>query len=334
MKKTRIGIIGLGTVAQLIHLPNFSKIKNADVTAVSEIKSGRLESVADKFNIPQRFRDYKNLLEKSDVDAVIITTPTSMHKDVAIDCLNAGKDVLIEKPIARNYSEAKSIVDAAEKNKCKLMIGMNLRYRPDLILIRTLINAGEIGESFYLKCRWVRRQSSNESWFMKREEAGGGVLLDLGIHLADVALWLLDSPKVISVSTQNYFQNTKNIEDTSVSFIRCENSAVISLEASWSLAEEKDSFNISIYGSKGSVSTTPFKLYKRIGDENIDLKPSLTESSSHLFKKSYLNELKSFIGAINGVNPVFSSGEEAAELLKLSESMYKSASQNKEIKFG
>ncbi len=137
---------------------------------------------------------------------------------------------------------------------------------------------------------------------------------------------------MISVSTQNYFQSSKNLEDTSVSFIRCNNSSVINLESSWSLADDKDSFNISVYGSKGSISTTPFRLYKRIGEENVDLKPSMTESPSQLFKKSYLNELKSFIGAINGLNPVFSSGEEAMNLLKISETMYKSAAQDKEIK--
>ena len=331
MKKTRIGVIGLGTVAQLVHLPNFSKIKNAEVTSVAEIKSHRLMTVADKFNIPHRFKNYKDLLDNSDVEAVIITTPTSLHKEIAINCLEAKKDVLIEKPLARTFAEAKSIVDVAEKNNCKLMVGMNLRYRPDLLLIKTLINAGEIGEPFYLKCSWVRRQSSTENWFMKREEAGGGVLLDLGINLLDVALWLLNNPEVNSVSTQNYFQNSKNLEDTSISFIRCDNSSVINLESSWSLADDKDSFDISVYGSKGSISTTPFKLYKRIGEVNIDLKPSMNDSPSQLFKKSYLNELKSFIGAINGLNPVFSSGNEAVNLLKISEIMYKSAIRGKEI---
>ncbi len=332
MKKTQIGVIGLGTIAQLVHLPNFSKMRNAEVVAVAELKQSRLISVADKFNISHRYKNYKDLLSHADVDAVIITTPTSLHKEIAIDALNANKDVLIEKPLARTYAEAKLIVDAAEKNQRKLMVGMNLRYRPDLMLIRTLIHAGEIGEPFYLKCGWVRRQSSSENWFMKREEAGGGVLLDLGINLLDVALWLLDSPEVNSVSTQNYFQNSKNLEDTSVSFIRCDNSSVINLETSWSLAEDKDTFYISIYGSKGSISTTPFKLFKRLGQENIDLKPSTTESPSQLFKKSYLNELKSFIGAINGLNPVFSTGEQAMKLLKISEAMYKSASHDKEIK--
>jgi len=332
VEKLRVGVIGLGTIAQLVHLPNFSRIRNAEVTAVAEIKSHRLQLIADKFGINQKFKNYKDLLDKSDVDAVIISTPTSQHKEIAIACLNANKDVLIEKPIALNYGEAKAITEAAIKNERKLMVGMNLRFRPDLMLIRTLINAGEIGEPFFLKCNWVRRQSSSENWFMKREEAGGGVLFDLGIHLLDIALWLLNNPPVISVSTQNYYHNLKELEDTSVSFIRCSKSSIINLEASWSLVEEKDVFDITVYGSKGSISTTPLKIYKRIAEGNIDLKPSLADNASQFFKKSYLNELKSFIGAVRGLNPLFSSGNEAIELLKLSEAMYKSAKQGKEIK--
>ena len=159
------------------------------------------------------------MLEKSDIDAVIIATPTSTHKDVAIDCLKAGKDVLIEKPIARTYHEAKQIVDAAKKNKKKLMVGMNLSYRPDAMLLRSFINSDEIGEPFYVKCGWIRKQSSSEKWFTKKDESGGGVIIDLGIHILDLALWLLDYPEISSVSSQNFHHNTKNVEDTSISVV-------------------------------------------------------------------------------------------------------------------
>jgi predicted dehydrogenase len=332
MGKTKVAVIGLGHVAQLVHLPNLLKINDAEVTAVSEPNKSRLNAVADKFNIPDRFKNYKELLNESDAEAVIIATPTGLHQQVANDSLKAKKDVLVEKPIARSFEEAKSIVDTAAKKKQKLMVGMNLRYRPDLMLFRTLINAGEIGEPFYIRCNWIRRQSSTENWFSKKNEAGGGVILDLGMPLLDIALWLLDYPSVKSVSTQNYYQHTKNLEDTSVSFIRCDGSEVIHLEASWSLAIEKDLFSITIFGSKGSLATNPLKLYKRIGEEYIDLKPTFTENSSTLLKKSYFNELKSFIGAVRGINPVYSSGEEALQRMKIIGTMYKSAEKNQELK--
>jgi len=332
MEKTRVAVIGLGSVAQMVHLPNLMKIKNSEISSVAEISKSRLNQVADKFNIKNRYRDYNDLLTDDQTDAVIISTPTHLHKQIAIDCLNAGKDVLVEKPLARNSIEGKEVVECAKKNKRKLMIGMNLRYRPDSMLIRSLINAGEIGVPYYIKCGWIRKQSSSEKWFTKREEAGGGVILDLGINLVDLALWLADYPKALSSSTKNYFHNSRNIEDTSISFIRCEKSLTISIEASWNMAEEKDSFFANVYGTKGSIGINPFKLIKLLNDEQIDLGSTFNESPTEAFKKSYLNELKSFIGAIRGLNPVFSSGEEALQLLKIAETMYSSAKKDQEIK--
>ena len=119
MDQTKIAVIGLGGVAQLIHLPNLLRINNASVTAVAEINKNRLNTIADKFNIKERYNDYKELLAKDDCDAVIIATPTSTHKDVAIDCLKAKKNVLVEKPLARSYDEAKLILAAAKKSKKK-----------------------------------------------------------------------------------------------------------------------------------------------------------------------------------------------------------------------
>jgi len=330
--EVKIAIIGLGGVAQLVHLPNLSKIKSVRLQSVAEVKTSRRNAIAQKFNIPESYKDHRDLLDKSDIDAVIITTPTALHKDVAIDCLNAKKDVLVEKPIARNYKEAAAIVQAAKKNKKKLMVGMNLLFRPDTLLLKSLIQSGVIGEPFYVRAVWIRRKSSDEKWFTKREEAGGGVILDLGISLLDISLWLMDYPDVEALLTQNFYQTTKTIEDTSISFIRCSNSKLINIETSWALPVDKDQFKISIFGSKGSVTTTPLHLYKKVENTFVDLKPNLSDSPAQLFKKSYLNELKSFIGAVRGLNPLFSTGERALERLKIIEGMYKSAEKNQEIK--
>lgn len=332
MEKVKIGVIGLGGVAQLIHLPNLSKMQNVDLCSVAEVNKSRLQTIADKFNVKNRYSNYKDLLEKCDVDAVVIATPTSTHTDIAIDCLNAGKDVLVEKPLAKTSAEAKKIADAAKKNKRKLMVGMNLRYRPDTMLLRSFINTKEIGDPFYIKCGWIRKQSSAEKWFTKKEESGGGVIIDLGIHILDLALWLLDYPEIASVATQNFYHNTKNVEDTSVNCIKCKDSAVINMEVSWSLPVEKDHFYLDVYGTKGSFSLNPFTLYKKVENDYINLTPTQVDSPQVLFKKSYLNELKSFIGAIKGLNPVFSSGEEAIQRMKIIEAMYESAEKKHEIK--
>ncbi len=327
MEKTKIGIIGLGTIAQLVHLPNFSKINNAVVTAVAEIRKSRLDTIANKFNIKEKYLDYHELLEKSDTDAIIIATPTNTHKEIAIDCLKAKKDVLVEKPLARTFNETKQVVSAAKKYKKKLMVGMNLRFRPDAMILKSILSSGEIGEPFYIKCGWIRRPSSSEKWFTKKEDSGGGVIIDLGILLLDLSLWLLDFPAIESVTTQNFNQYTKNVEDTSISLLRCKNSSLISLESSWSLPVEKDTFYVNIHGKKGFASINPFKVFKKNGEQIIDLTPSQKENALSLFRKSYENELKSFLGAVRGLNPVFSSGDEALLRMKIMENMYNSSNQ-------
>lgn len=332
MEKIKVGVIGLGGVAQLVHLPNLIKLPNAEISAVSEINKNRLQTISNKFHIKERFTNYKEMLEKSDIEAVIIATPTNTHKEIAIDCLQAGKDVLVEKPLSRTYLEAKQVAEVAKKTKRKLMVGMNLRYRPDAMLLRSLINSNEIGEPFYVKCGWVRKQSSSEKWFTNKESSGGGVIIDLGIHLLDLVLWLLGYPEVSSVATTNFYHNTKNVEDTSISCIKCKNSAVINLEVSWSLPVEKDHFFFDVYGTKGSFSSTPLRLYKKIENDYINLTPTHIDTPPVLFKKSYLNELKSFFGAIKGLNPVFSSGDEAVHRMKVVEAMYESAKKKQEIK--
>ncbi len=332
MDKTKVAVIGLGGIAQLVHLPNLAKLNNVKVAAVAEINKNRLNTIADKFNIKERYTDYKELLAKSDIDAVIIATPTSTHKEVSTACLKAKKDVLLEKPLARTYEETKQIVGAAKKYNRKLMVGMNLRYRPDAMILKSLINAGELGDPFYIKAGWIRRPSSDEKWLTKKEESGGGVIIDLSILLLDLSLWLLDFPQVSTVSTQNFYKNTKTVEDSSVSFLRCANSSLINLEASWSLPVEKDSFYLNIYGTKGYASLNPFKCYQSYEDQIMDLTPTHSESPMSLFKKSYTNELRSFIGAIKGLNPVFSIADEALSRMKIIEAMYKSSSMNKEIK--
>src|SRR5690606_12084057 len=141
MEKIRLVIIGLGSVAQLIRLPIIAKVNNAVVTAVAETNKGRLNAVADKFNIAERYTDYNEMLKKSDVDAVIVATPTNTHKDVAIACLKAKKHVLVEKPLARTYAEAKPIADTAKRHKKILMVGMNLRYRPDAMILKSILSS-------------------------------------------------------------------------------------------------------------------------------------------------------------------------------------------------
>lgn len=331
MEKSKIAVIGLGGVAQLVHLPILSKLANVEITAVADINKNRLKTVGEKFSVKQQFSDYKEMLAAQDIDAVIIATPTNTHSEIAIECLKAKKHILIEKPIARNLTEAKEICSTAKKNKMQVMIGMNLRFRPDAMLMKSLVNSGELGEIFYIRCGWLRKQSSDEKWFLNTKQSGGGVIIDLGILILDLALWVMNDHEMKSVTVQKYSHNTKDVEDSAVGLVRFDNDQVISFEVSWGLHSEWDKFHLAAFGTKGTAHLNPLRAYKRLGTNQIDYTIAHPSNQQNLFKKSYENELKHFIGMVRENNPVTSSCDDAVYLMKLLEAMYKSAELKREV---
>jgi len=333
MGNTKVGVIGLGGIAQLVHLPILSKMNNVELFAASETNKSRGEVLSKKFNIKNTFTDYTKMLEMEELDAVIIATPTNSHEKLAIDCLNAGKNILIEKPGSKNLEEAERINKASKKNKKIAMVGMNPRFRPDAMLLKSLINSGELGEIFYIRCGWTRKRSSAEKWFLKKSSAGGGVMIDLGIGLLDLSLWLLNNPKPKSVTVQTYNHETQTVEDSAIALIRFQNSSVINFEVSWSFHSETDKFNLSTFGKEGTAHLNPLRAYKRIESSQLDYTPAKTSNQKNLYKRSYENELKHFIGSVKSNTEVVSSIEEAIATMKLLEGFYKSASLGKEITF-
>jgi predicted dehydrogenase len=331
MEKTNIAVIGLGGIAQLVHLPILSKLNNAHIAAVSDINRNRLKTVAEKFSINKQSVDYKEIINDDNIHAVVLATPTNTHKDIAIDCLNAKKDVLIEKPIARSTAEAKEIFAAAKKNKKKIMVGMNLRFRPDAMLMKSLVSSGELGDIFYIRCGWLRKQSSEQKWFLNKNQSGGGVIIDLGILMLDLSLWIMGDAKIKSVSVQKFNHNTKDVEDSAIGLVRLENESIISFEVSWGLHSEWDKFHLAAFGTKGTAHLNPLRAYKRLESTHIDYTIPNSANSQNLFKKSYENELKHFIVAVRDNNYFTSSADDSIMLMNLLEAIYKSAQLKKEV---
>jgi predicted dehydrogenase len=331
MEKTKVAVIGLGGIAQLVHLPILSKLMNVQISAIADIKKNQLNSVGDKFKIEKRYTDHKEMLDKEEIEAVIIATPTNTHLEIALDCLKANKHILIEKPIARNVSEAKQINAASKKYKKQVMVGMNLRYRPDAMLMKSLVISGELGDIFYIRCGWLRKQSSEQKWFINKSQSGGGVIIDLGILILDLALWILNDKKMKSVSVQKFNHNTKDVEDSAIGFVRFDDDRVISFEVSWGLHSEWDKFHLAAFGTEGTAHLNPLRAYKRMESSHIDYTVASQANQTNLFKKSYENELKHFIGVVRENTPVISTGDDAVTLMKLLEALYKSAKHKKEI---
>lgn len=334
MSKTQLAIVGLGGIAQVNHIPILSKMNDVEITAVCDLDLSKAKQIASKYGIKKSYKDFDKMLEENpEIAAVIITAQTDAHRELAIKSFAAGKDVLVEKPIARNYAEAEDIVEAAKKHKKKLMIGMNNRFRNDVMLMKTFVKGKEIGEPFYVKTGWIKTQSSGQKWFLEKEKAGGGVFLDNGIVMLDLGMWMLGFPEPHSVSAVNYNHNTKNVEDSNISLIKFKNGSTLSIETSWSLQREGELFYCNVFGKTGSSAINPLRIYKRMDEKLFNITPNKLQMPTNQFKKSYEFELQHFVKVINNEAEIICNGDEALSRMKIVDAIYKSASQGKEVIF-
>ncbi len=332
MEKVKVAVVGLGGIAQVVHLPILKKLNDVEISAVCDIDTNKSKFVASKFGIKKSYRNFDLMIsENPEINAVIIATSTDSHTELAVKSLEAGKDVLIEKPIARNYTETKLIVDTAAEYKKNLMVAMNNRFRGDAMLQRSFIRSGDIGELFYIKTGWLKTQSSTTKWFMQMDKSGGGVFMDNGIVMLDLGMWMLNFPDVYSVTSVNYYHNTKTVEDSNFTLVKFKNGSTLTIEVSWSLLRGGEFYYCNAFGVEGSSSINPLRIHKKINNELIEVTPKTSKSEQGFFKKSYEYQMKHFIGAVKGLYKIFSPGNEAMKVMQVVEAVYESAKSNKEV---
>ncbi len=331
MEKVRVGIIGLGWVAQVVHIPQLLRMPEAEIVAVCDRDRARVRLVGEKFGFRNMYADTDALMERSDVDAVIVATSTDAHKDITLAALKAGKDVLVEKPIGRDYAEALEMATAARELKRKLMVGMNHRFRPDTMILKSMIEGKELGKVYYTRVGWLRKYNAERPWILQKEKSGGGVFIDLGIVMLDMALWMMGYPGVKRVNAVHYNQKTRKVEDTSLVNLVLKNGASVNIEVSWSMALDDDVSYCYIHGTEGSASLNPFRINKELHGSLVNLAPAKLDTPHHMFNRSYENELRHFLGAVKDIHPVVSTAEEAVERMRIVDAVYKSVKRGREV---
>ncbi len=332
IRKVKIGIVGLGNIAQTAHLPVLAKLPDVEVVAVCDPERARAQLVADKYGIKRWYKSIDEMLAQEDeMVAVNICTPTKVHYENAIAALEAKKDVLIEKPVARTLKEATEINAIAKQNQCRLMVGMNSRFRPDAQILKTFIEEKAIGKIFYAKAGWFRKLQAQGVWMTRKEQSGGGVVLDLGIVMFDLAFWMMGYPEVKEVTATNYTHMTKDVEDSSIVFLKMKNGSTLTVESSWSFESNTDFFYCDCFGTEGSGSLNPFRILKRMHGNLVNVAPATHENPQSLYRKSYENELKHWVSALHGLHPVISTGDEAVHRMKIVDAIYRSARRGKSV---
>ena len=333
-RSLRLGVIGVGVVAQVNHLPALKGRRDVEVVAISDDDVEKARMVAQHFGIGRSVADYEALLRMEEIDAVIIATPNHLHAPMTQAALGYGKHVLCEKPPARTFAEAAQMADAAQKSGKVLMYAMNNRFRSDVIVLRRYLEREELGKIFYAKTGWLRRRSDRRGpvWYENKKSSGGGVLMDLGVQMLDLSLWLLGNPKVVSVTAAKYVTDPrKDVEDTVAAFLVLEGGASLTLEVSWAVLLEKNFPYLNLFGTDGAALLNPFRIHKELGGNLLNVTPAL-ESIKNIYKQSYEQELDHFLRCITQGEKPMASAEEGREIMRIIDAIYQSAEARREVR--
>lgn len=243
-RKVRYGFIGAGAIAQRRHLPEAQTNPHSKIIAIADVAADRLKDVAGYFNATA-YTDYRQMLADADIDVVVVAGPNSLHAQMTIDALAAGKHVLCEKPMATTLDEARAMIEAAEKSKRRLMVTMNQRFMSHHVRAKKIIESGLLGKPLTFRTVFAHSGPENwsveglETWFFNKGAAGVGVLGDLGVHKIDLMRWLIGEEfievgaEVTTLDKRYPDGELIDLDDNAHLVLRTARGAVGSVSVSW-----------------------------------------------------------------------------------------------------
>ncbi|HEY8483492.1 MAG TPA: Gfo/Idh/MocA family oxidoreductase [Longimicrobiales bacterium] len=331
-RAVRVAVLGTGAISQVVHLPILSRMPGVELRAVCDTDRAKAATIANRFGIPAVYRSDDELFRADDIDAVIICTPNHLHEEQAIAALESGKHVLVEKPLALDAEGVGRVLRAAEQAGRALMVALNNRYRPDAAALKPFAVGGELGDIFLMKGAWLNRKIRvvRPTWRHKRRTAGGGALMDLGVQVLDLCLWLLGYPQVKRVVAHTHRGEGTEVEDAATVLVGLENGCSLSVAVSWSLVSQRDRHYVRLLGTRGTASLSPLAVYKELEHRVLDVTPQLPPGEENVYTASYREELMHFVGVVQGERPIELPYEQA-DLMRLIALAYQSAEEGREI---
>lgn len=348
----RVGIIGAGIGRS--HAEGYAKQARVTIAAIAGLDD-RSKTLAAQYGA-RTYGDYTELLAQPDIDAVSVCVPNALHHPVTLAALRASKHVLVEKPLARTPAEGAEMLAAAEAAGKVLMISFNHRQRSDVQYIKRIIDSGRLGHIYYAKAYWMRRAGipGINSWFVNKEMAGGGPLIDLGVHMLDIAMFLMGEPQPLSVNAATYAQfgprgqkgsgggrqqvvdGKYEVEDLGTAMIRLAGGATLHLEASWAThGPNGDDFGVVLYGSEGGAelkvvnynnTNTVRIFYDESDGTQVDLSPNIAPGGGHA------DVVANFVAAILDGAPAVPSAGDGFRRTQVLDACYRSSAVGHEIR--
>ena len=345
-KKVRTGVVGTGFGRY--HMAGYSELEDVELVAICDLNRAEAEQFADQYKVQKVFTDYREMCRLPELDAVSVVVPNCLHAPMSIYALNHGKHVLVEKPMATSPKDARAMVTAAKKAGKRLMVEQAMRFNPEVQLVRAYYERGEFGNIYYARSTWIRRKGwprlnfepggtmGRGEWFIRKAEAGWGALGDIGVHLTDLAWYLMGCPKPVTVSggmwnevaapTLKKKKMPCEVDETACGFIRFENGSALTVEVTWDSHNEPFQ-ECRVYGSKGGASCFPAKVYR--GEDITETVELATHYGGFPVQTAYGH----FIDRIrNPRKKMIASGEEVVSIIDILDGLARSAASGKEVR--
>jgi predicted dehydrogenase len=297
MKEIRLGIIGLGYIGN-IHLRHSLRLKNARVAAVADISANALRK-AKEIGVKKTYINYRDLVKDPEIDAVIISLPTHMHLESAIETVEHHKDVFLEKPIARNVAEAEEIIKAARQNSARLMMGYPMRFNTSFRELKKEVTEGSLGEieianakylssgPFFHRAEGYAPVPVPEWWFNK-DLTGGGALIDLGSHMINLLRWYFG--EISDIQSCLGYRFRLDFEDSAICLARFKTGTTATITVGW--FSQAYSSKIELNGSLRQVT-----VQHAIHNPIVVATQMLTTGVSKFFQPHFL-ELQHFVNCL------------------------------------
>lgn len=348
----RLGIVGVGAIGN-IHI-NAAKEAGVALSAVADANEKLAREVAQKNGIPYAFGDALELFKRKDVDAVVIAVPNKFHAPLTLAALEAGKDVMVEKPMALNVAECRAMNAAASKRKRILQVGFVSRYSSAARKAQEMVSKGRLGKVYHAQANYYRRRGvpGLGGWFTTKALSGGGPLIDLGVHLIDLALFVMGFPKPVRVSGKVYanfgcrmkdyvyesmwagpprLDGVCDVEDAAHAMVRFEDGATLLVNTTWAGNFPDDALpnNMVFMGEKAGVcfqlSGESLKMATEDEGCNVDVTPKLPSVDR------FAEQIKAFAKAVETRQAPRATGEQGQVVQSIIDAIYESSRTDREV---
>jgi predicted dehydrogenase len=308
----RVALIGSGWI-QDFHARGVLAYPGAELAVVANHREESARALADRYGISEVTTEWRSLAGRHDLDAMVVATPNALHAEQSIAFLEAGKHVLVEKPMAVSVAECDAMIDAAARGSASLMVAHCWRFRDEVVAMRDRIASGDLGEVVKTRGYGVHEAWGPRGWFVERELAGGGALVDMGVHAIDTARFVLGGPlpeRVCAAVGTRY--GTYDVDDDAILLVGWSNGTNSVIESGWwHPHKEGMEADTEVYGTRGYARIFP--------------REAPSDDYDHTSQPMYTEQMREFLAAIEGERAPSPSGDDGRIVMQVVQRAYASA---------